>query len=107
MRDLNDLKMFKIISLFLLLVCLQISVQNSMKDDFFRTIENLFDQSIDNLDELLKNLNLDEHSWISLHKEPDLDFDAQQMIEYRGFKFEKHQVITEDCYILGKFTEFR
>ena len=34
------------------------------------------------------------------NREPDLFFDAQQMVEYRGFKFEKHHVVTEDCYIL-------
>ena len=37
------------------------------------------------------------------HQEPDFDFNAQQMIEYRGFKYEAHQVVTEDCYILGMF----
>ena len=36
------------------------------------------------------------------HREPDLFFDAQQMVEYRGFKFEAHHVVTEDCYILGR-----
>lgn len=34
------------------------------------------------------------------HKEPDYDWNAQQMIENRGFKFEAHHVVTEDCYVL-------
>ena len=36
------------------------------------------------------------------HREPDFYFNPQQMAEYRGFKFEKHHVVTEDCYILGR-----
>ena len=34
------------------------------------------------------------------HREPDFAFNARQMIEYRGFKFEPHHVVTEDCYVL-------
>ena len=37
---------------------------------------------------------------LALHREPDLYFNAQQMVEYRGFKFEAHHVVTEDCQIL-------
>lgn len=32
--------------------------------------------------------------------EPDLKFTVPEMIRYRGFKAETHQVITKDCYIL-------
>lgn len=34
------------------------------------------------------------------HREPDSKFTPKQMIEFRGFKYEEHEVITEDCYIL-------
>ena len=34
------------------------------------------------------------------HREPDFAFNAQQMIEYRGFKYEAHHVVTGDCYVL-------
>lgn len=51
---------------------------------------------IDRVEDLLGS----EPSAGLLHREPDFAFDARQMIEYRGFRFEAHHVITEDCYIL-------
>lgn len=35
-----------------------------------------------------------------LHREPDFSFNAQQMIEFRGFRYEAHEVVTQDCHIL-------
>ena len=32
--------------------------------------------------------------------EPDLKFNVPDMIRFRGFKAETHQIITKDCYIL-------
>lgn len=33
-------------------------------------------------------------------REIDEDFNAQQMIEYRGFKYEEHKIVTQDCFVL-------
>lgn len=37
---------------------------------------------------------------LKFHREPDFDFTPEQMIEYRGFKYEAHHVVTEDCFVL-------
>ena len=51
---------------------------------------------IDRLEDLFGS----EPSAGPLHREPDFDFNPRQMIEYRGFKYEEHHVVTEDCYVL-------
>ena len=35
-----------------------------------------------------------------IKNEPDFNFNAKQMIEFRGFNYEAHKVVTQDCYIL-------
>ena len=61
-------------------------------------VETLIDQlnPIERLEDLFGSVP----SAGPLHREPDFDFDARQMVEYRGFKFESHRVITQDCYVL-------
>jgi len=112
--------MSKLIFLLLIIPCICKSVQFSIGEiSTLSGIEKAFEKNKITLNELISEVSLNnESNDINLldnfinridhkqhilgfsHKEPDFDFDAQEMIEYRGFKFEAHYVVTEDCYIL-------
>ena len=115
--------MFKLIFGLLILCVIHRSSQYSIADATLKRLERAIEETDHTLDELLasasfsdeNNDNYEVSNEISplasqiynraepaglFHREPDFDFNVQQMIEYRGFKYEAHHVVTEDCYVL-------
>ena len=111
--------MFKLIFFCLFISIVHRSSQYSVPDVALKRLVRALDESDLTLDELLAGDSFnDENNEISplhsidagrpiiepavslFHREPDFAFDARQMIEYRGFEFEAHHVVTEDCYVL-------
>lgn len=71
----------------------QLSVSSLLTDSWLKNA-SFFNYEID----LTKPLPFTYFSSASV--EPDLKFNVPEMIAFRGFKPETHQVVTKDCYIL-------
>lgn len=73
-------------------------LQKLLKDEGICLDEML--KEVEEEEEASQKQHIEQASLFNFEKQPDLKYNPEEMIRLRGYGYEAHHPVTEDCYIL-------